>query len=111
MSSIQRFLEKLVRRLEEAGIPQMVTGSVASTCLGEPRQTRDVDIVIDPVTISSGPGGVTSVSGTNGIAPLLRPGPDRQGRTLRRACPGIMSQTGERENSDRSTPAIGEVLA
>ena len=27
----------------------MVTGSVASTYFGEPRQTRDVDVVVDPV--------------------------------------------------------------
>jgi len=48
VSSLQRFLEKLVRRLDAAGIPHMVTGSVASTYFGEPRQTRDVDVVVDP---------------------------------------------------------------
>lgn len=35
-------------RLEAAGIPYMVTGSVASSFHGEPRATRDIDIVIDP---------------------------------------------------------------
>jgi murein L,D-transpeptidase YcbB/YkuD len=34
--------------LERAGIPYMVTGSVASAYHGEPRMTRDLDIVIDP---------------------------------------------------------------
>ncbi|MEP6468655.1 MAG: hypothetical protein ABJC24_02690 [Chloroflexota bacterium] len=31
-----------------AGVPFMVTGSVASSFHGEPRATRDIDIVIDP---------------------------------------------------------------
>lgn len=34
--------------LEEAGIPFMVTGSLASSYHGVPRATRDVDIVVDP---------------------------------------------------------------
>jgi hypothetical protein len=34
--------------LDRAGIPYMVTGSVASAYHGEPRMTRDLDIVIDP---------------------------------------------------------------
>ena len=34
--------------LERAGIPYMVTGSIASTYHGEARATRDLDIVIDP---------------------------------------------------------------
>ena len=34
--------------LERAGIPHMVTGSIASTYYGEARATRDLDIVIDP---------------------------------------------------------------
>jgi hypothetical protein len=36
-------------RLEAAGIPYMVTGSVASSFHGEPRATRDIDIVVDPM--------------------------------------------------------------
>jgi len=35
-------------RLAAAGIPYMVTGSVASSFHGTPRATRDLDIVIDP---------------------------------------------------------------
>jgi hypothetical protein len=35
-------------RLDRAGIPFMITGSIASSFHGEPRATRDLDIVIDP---------------------------------------------------------------
>ncbi len=35
-------------KLEHARIPYMVTGSVASSYHGEPRATRDLDVVIDP---------------------------------------------------------------
>jgi hypothetical protein len=41
-------LADVIGRLERAGIPYMITGSLASTFHGEPRATRDVDIVIDP---------------------------------------------------------------
>jgi hypothetical protein len=41
-------LATIIDRLERAGIPYMVTGSLASSYHGEPRATRDVDIVIDP---------------------------------------------------------------
>jgi hypothetical protein len=34
--------------LDQAGVPYMVTGSLASTFHGEPRATRDLDLVIDP---------------------------------------------------------------
>ena len=39
---------RMADRLERAGIPYMVTGSLASSFHGEPRTTRDVDLVIDP---------------------------------------------------------------
>lgn len=42
------FLRILVSSLESAGIPYMVTGSVVSAIHGEPRATRDIDVVIDP---------------------------------------------------------------
>jgi len=48
VSGLSRFLGKLVARLDSAGVPHMLTGSVASTYFGEPRQTRDVDVVVDP---------------------------------------------------------------
>jgi hypothetical protein len=41
-------LADVIDRLDRAGIPYMITGSLASTFHGEPRATRDVDIVIDP---------------------------------------------------------------
>lgn len=44
------FLTDIVRRLNEAGIPHMLAGSMASAYHGEPRMTRDIDFVIDPST-------------------------------------------------------------
>jgi len=41
-------LAHTIVRLERAGVPYMVTGSLASTYHGEPRATLDIDIVIDP---------------------------------------------------------------
>ena len=48
--TLTELLADVVRRLEDAGIAYMVTGSVASAYHGEPRATRDLDIVIDPRT-------------------------------------------------------------
>lgn len=41
-------LATVITALEGARVPFMVTGSLASSYHGEPRATRDVDIVIDP---------------------------------------------------------------
>lgn len=41
-------LEQIARLLESCGIPFMVSGSFASGHHGSARQTRDVDLVIDP---------------------------------------------------------------
>jgi hypothetical protein len=41
-------LAHITRRLDHAGIPHMVVGSLAGSFHGEPRTTRDIDIVIDP---------------------------------------------------------------
>jgi hypothetical protein len=41
-------LGRIIGLLDEASIPHMVVGSLASSFHGEPRQTRDIDIVIDP---------------------------------------------------------------
>ena len=41
-------LRTVVGMLEAARIPHMVVGSFASTAHGEPRTTRDLDLVIDP---------------------------------------------------------------
>lgn len=44
----QEFLSQIARCLETAGIPYMVTGSYCSSHYGQPRNTNDVDLVIDP---------------------------------------------------------------
>lgn len=41
-------LGEIVPALDAAGIPHMITGSVASTLHGEPGTTQDIDLVIDP---------------------------------------------------------------
>lgn len=43
-------LRTVVAALEAADIPHMLTGSFASAIHGQPRATRDIDIVIDPGT-------------------------------------------------------------
>ncbi|MFB6286223.1 MAG: hypothetical protein ABEK03_06570 [Candidatus Bipolaricaulia bacterium] len=51
-------LHDVTARLEEAGIPYMLTGSMAMNYYAEPRMTRDIDVVVDleqsevPVLIS-----------------------------------------------------------
>ena len=46
--TLSELLADAVRRLEDAHIAYMVTGSFASAFHGEPRATRDLDIVIEP---------------------------------------------------------------
>jgi len=41
------FLKLVVQRLEAAGIPYMLTGSIALAIYSTPRMTRDVDILIE----------------------------------------------------------------
>jgi hypothetical protein len=43
-------LARTIEQLDRARVPYMVTGSFASAFHGEPRATRDLDIVIDPTT-------------------------------------------------------------
>ncbi|NQT50464.1 hypothetical protein HQ576_00350 [bacterium] len=43
----QEFLQEIVGRLQQHGLPYMVTGSLASGAYGEPRNTYDTDIVVD----------------------------------------------------------------
>ena len=45
--SQQALLTRIVEALEGAGIPYMLTGSLASSLQGEPRATHDIDVVID----------------------------------------------------------------
>ena len=46
--SFADLLPEVIAHLDRSGIPFMVTGSLASSFHGEPRATRDLDIVIDP---------------------------------------------------------------
>jgi hypothetical protein len=46
--SLAATLRTTVARLERARVPYMISGSVASAFHGEPRATRDLDVVIDP---------------------------------------------------------------
>lgn len=41
-------LAVIVTELERFGIPHMLTGSFASSYHGDPRTTRDIDLVVDP---------------------------------------------------------------
>lgn len=45
--SLETLLTMVVQVLEEAGVPYMLTGSVASAYYAHPRATQDVDFVID----------------------------------------------------------------
>ena len=47
MTAVELF-RRVVARLEEAGIPYMLTGSFASAYHGRPRATQDIDFVIAP---------------------------------------------------------------
>ncbi len=40
-------LKDVANRLEKAGIPYMITGSLAMNYYAQPRMTRDVDLVVD----------------------------------------------------------------
>lgn len=46
--TLASFLQQISRALAEAGVPAMLTGSVASAFRGAIRATMDVDLVIDP---------------------------------------------------------------
>ncbi|MFQ5802011.1 MAG: nucleotidyltransferase [Candidatus Methylomirabilales bacterium] len=47
MSEELDVLKTVARRLSEAGIPYMVTGSIATNFYAVPRMTRDIDIVVE----------------------------------------------------------------
>jgi len=48
MGEQQDFLKRLVERLDEAGVPYVVAGSLSSSLHGRPRATNDIDFVIAP---------------------------------------------------------------
>jgi hypothetical protein len=45
--SQRALLTRIVAALDRAGIPYMLTGSLASSIQGEPRATHDIDLVVD----------------------------------------------------------------
>lgn len=45
--SLSRFLRTVVGKLDEAGVPYMLTGSLAAAYYATPRATRDVDVVVE----------------------------------------------------------------
>jgi hypothetical protein len=45
--SQQELLKHVIQILAQAGIPYMVTGSIASSLQGEPRSTHDIDLLVD----------------------------------------------------------------
>ena len=49
--SQEALLAEIGRRLDEAAIPFMVTGSHGSSHYGRPRATNDLDLVIDPTAV------------------------------------------------------------
>lgn len=44
--SLAGLLTRLTTLFDAAGVPYMLTGSLASTLYGEPRSTQDIDIVV-----------------------------------------------------------------
>ncbi len=46
--SQKAFLSRLVAKLEDSGIPYMISGSLGSSLHGEPRATNDIDLIIAP---------------------------------------------------------------
>ena len=47
MSEELEVLKEVARRLDDAGIPYMVTGSIAANFYTVPRMTGDIDIVVE----------------------------------------------------------------
>ena len=47
MNEQLEFLKQIVTRLDSAGIPYMITGSMALAIYTKPRMTRDIDLVVD----------------------------------------------------------------
>jgi predicted nucleotidyltransferase len=46
-------LAMVVRRLEAAGVPYMLTGSIAGNYYAVPRMTRDIDVVIEAADVDA----------------------------------------------------------
>ena len=48
MNAREKFLQLIVKVLEDNGISYMITGSLGAAYYGEPRATNDIDIVVSP---------------------------------------------------------------
>ena len=48
MTTQKDFLQRLVKMLDDNGIPYMFSGSIGSGFHGQPRSTNDADLIIDP---------------------------------------------------------------
>ena len=48
MTDQNTFLERIIKALEHANIPYMISGSIGSSFHGQPRATNEANIVIDP---------------------------------------------------------------
>ncbi len=48
MTTQKDFLQRLVKMLDDNGIPYMFSGSIGSSFHGQPRSTNDADLIIDP---------------------------------------------------------------
>src|SRR4051812_21764124 len=78
--SQESFFREIVRRLGAANVPFMIVGSVASGTHGQPRETRDVNIVIDPtpaqlgelLSIVDGPFRVSAQGATDALTRRVR---------------------------------------
>jgi hypothetical protein len=47
-ASVGDFLSRLAGKLDAAGVPHMVVGSLASSYHGVPRSSQDLDLVVNP---------------------------------------------------------------
>ena len=72
MTGQQDLLRRLIPRLEQAGIPYMIAGSISSSIHGEARATNDIDIVISPT-----PGQLDALLASFGDDSYVSPQADR----------------------------------
>jgi len=49
-STFSSAVEETIHRLDQFGVPYMIVGSIAASYYGEPRLTKDLDIVLDVPT-------------------------------------------------------------
>jgi hypothetical protein len=89
-------LAVIVTELRRFGIPHILAGSFASACHGDPRTTRDIDLVVDP-TRDALAGVEVSVATAEDtiVAKLERARAGESERQLRDGV-GILETSGER---------------